>query len=106
MQRRADLFVQMRVAQLQRSVAENDGQNVVKIVRYAGSESADCFHLLRLAQFAFQAHTISDVLKNEEMIWRAAELEIFCRYEHLADFACGRTNGRGQITHGGSRREG
>ena len=44
--------------------AENDGQQVVEIVRDAAGEAADGFHLLRLEQLLFEAFQIGSVMAD------------------------------------------
>ena len=46
--RRSEFFVESRIAQLHRRISEDDGENVIEIVGHSGSETADCFHFLRL----------------------------------------------------------
>ena len=48
MERCAQLFIQLCVSELQRSVSENDGQDVIEIVSDARCEASHALHLLRL----------------------------------------------------------
>src|SRR4029077_18628232 len=75
-----------------RGVSENDGKHVVEVVSDAGGEAADGFHLLRLAKFIFETHTISDVLKDKEVVGSVGECQILCRDEHLTQIAGSRAN--------------
>ena len=85
-ERGGQLFIETRLRSWKRGVAEDDGEDVVEIVRHAGGEAADGFHFLRLAQFVFEPHPLGDVLEDEEIIGCAAELEIFRGDERLRAF--------------------
>ena len=50
----------------QRRVTEDDGEDVVKIMRHAASELADGFHFLRLAQLFFQPLMQRDVAEQAQ----------------------------------------
>ena len=46
------------------AIAENDGHDVVEVVRHAASQSTDRFHFLRLPQLVFQLASIRNIFRN------------------------------------------
>ena len=98
----------MRIAQLHRGIPQDDGENVVEIVRNAGGETANGFHFLRLAKLVLEPNAIGDVLKDEQVIRSAAQFEIFGCDENFARFTGAvrmvvarlRTAWRPRILHG------